>query len=99
MSSFEEVIAAMSEKVAATDSFGKKINFAIDDHRVHIDGTATPPTLTLEDKPADVTIITSLENFIKVVNKEMNSQMAFMSGKIKLEGDMMAAMALKKILN
>jgi putative sterol carrier protein len=38
-----------------------------------------------------------MEDFLKLMNKQLNPQMAFMSGKIKLQGDMMAAMALSSI--
>jgi putative sterol carrier protein len=97
MSSFDEIVATMTQKVSATQPFGKKIKFSLEGNIIHIDGTANPPTLTTTDSPADVTITASIADFVKVMNKEMNAQMAFMSGKIKLQGDMMAAMALQKI--
>ena len=46
---------------------------------------------------ADVTITTSGENFDKIVAGEMNPTTAYMSGKLKIKGDMGAAMKLQKL--
>lgn len=39
----------------------------------------------------------SLENFKKLMAKELNATTAFMSGKIKVEGDLKSALPLMKI--
>jgi len=95
--SIQEITASLAEKVATAQPFGKKIKFSLDGQTIHLDGTTTPPTVSNEEKPADVTISASLDDFKKLMDKSLNPQMAFMSGKIKLQGDMMAAMALQKI--
>jgi putative sterol carrier protein len=46
---------------------------------------------------ADVTITTTGENFDKIVAGEMNPTTAYMSGKLKIKGDMGAAMKLQKL--
>ena len=46
---------------------------------------------------ADVTISTSEENFLKIVRGEQNPTAAYMSGKLKIKGDMGAAMKLQKL--
>ena len=45
----------------------------------------------------DCTISTSEENFMKIVRGEQNPTTAYMSGKIKIKGDMGAAMKLQKL--
>jgi len=45
----------------------------------------------------DVTISSSAENFEKVVNGKQNPTTAYMTGKIKIKGDMGAAMKLQKL--
>jgi putative sterol carrier protein len=45
----------------------------------------------------DCTIATSEENFEKIVNGEQNPTTAYMSGKLKIRGDMGAAMKLQKL--
>ena len=46
---------------------------------------------------ADVTIQTSEENFLRILNGEMNPMAAYMQGKLKVRGDMGAAMKLQKL--
>ena len=99
MSAFEKILATMTKNCSAGSAFGKKIKFLIDGDIIHVDGTTSPPTVSRTDDPADATISAASDVFLKVVNKEMNPQMAFMTGKIKLQGDMMAAMSLQKIFS
>ena len=46
---------------------------------------------------ADVTISTSQETFEKIIAGEQNPTSAYMTGKLKIKGDMGAAMKLQKI--
>jgi putative sterol carrier protein len=45
----------------------------------------------------DVTISSSAENFERIVAGEQNPTTAYMTGKLKIKGDMGAAMKLQKI--
>jgi putative sterol carrier protein len=46
---------------------------------------------------ADVTITTSEDTFDKIVSGEQNATSAYMTGKLKVKGDMGAAMKLQKL--
>jgi len=46
---------------------------------------------------ADATISTNEENFEKIVAGELNPTTAYMTGKLKIKGDMGAAMKLQKL--
>jgi putative sterol carrier protein len=46
---------------------------------------------------ADVTLTTSQEDFEKIASGDMNPTSAYMSGKLKIKGDMGAAMKLQKL--
>jgi putative sterol carrier protein len=46
---------------------------------------------------ADCTISANEENFMKIVNGEQNATTAYMTGKLKIKGDMGAAMKLQKL--
>ena len=46
---------------------------------------------------ADATIETSAETFEKIISGEQNPTTAYMTGKLKIKGDMGAAMKLQKI--
>jgi len=58
------------------------------------DGTVT---VTPGVEEADVTISASQEVFEKIVAGEQNPTSAYMTGKLKLKGDMGAAMKLQKL--
>jgi putative sterol carrier protein len=45
----------------------------------------------------DVTISSSAENFARIVAGEQNPTTAYMTGKLKIKGDMGAAMKLQKL--
>jgi putative sterol carrier protein len=49
------------------------------------------------DAEPDVTIVTSEETFQKLVSGEQNPTTAYMTGKLKIKGDMGAAMKLQKL--
>lgn len=46
---------------------------------------------------ADTTIETSEENFLAITRGELNPTTAYMTGKLKIKGDMGAAMKLQKL--
>ena len=46
---------------------------------------------------ADTTITTSEENFLAISRGELNPTTAYMTGKLKIKGDMGAAMKLQKL--
>jgi putative sterol carrier protein len=54
-------------------------------------------SVTEGEGDADVTISTNEENFGKIVAGELNPTTAYMTGKLKIKGDMGAAMKLQKL--
>jgi putative sterol carrier protein len=54
-------------------------------------------TVSEGDGEADCTISTSSETFMKIANREQNPTVAYMSGKLKVKGDMGQAMKLQKL--
>jgi putative sterol carrier protein len=54
-------------------------------------------TVTEDGGEADCTISTSSETFMKIANGEQNPTAAYMSGKLKVKGDMGQAMKLQKL--
>jgi putative sterol carrier protein len=49
------------------------------------------------DGEADCTISATEENFEKILSGEQNATSAYMTGKLKIKGDMGAAMKLQKL--
>jgi len=54
-------------------------------------------SVTENAEDADVTITTSEETFDKITGGEQNATSAYMTGKLKVKGDMGAAMKLQKL--
>ena len=53
--------------------------------------------VTEDEEDADVTITTSEETFEKITSGEQNATSAYMTGTLKVKGDMGAAMKLQKL--
>ena len=51
------------------------------------------------DEPADVTMIADADTFREILEGDLNPTSAFMSGRLKVEGDMGKAMALGSALS
>ena len=54
-------------------------------------------TVTEGEGDADTTITASTETFTKIASREQNPTAAYMSGKLKVKGDMGQAMKLQKL--
>lgn len=54
-------------------------------------------TVTEGDGEADTTLSTSEESFLAIARGEQNPTTAYMTGKLKIKGDMGAAMKLQKL--
>ena len=54
-------------------------------------------TVTEGDGEADTTLTTSEESFLAIARGEQNPTTAYMTGKLKIKGDMGAAMKLQKL--
>lgn len=97
--SLEQVTAEMREKVGTDCGIPKVIKFDFtDDGVIRIDGTQSPNVVDNEDGPADTTISVSMDDFKEIASGSQNAQMAFMMGKLKVDGDMSVAMQLGQIL-
>ncbi len=90
----QEVAASMKSKVESA-GFDRSVKFDTGaDGVIVIDGA----TISTVDAPADCTIKLSLEDLEALIAGDLNPTMAFMTGKIKVEGDMSVAMALQQIV-
>ncbi|GHD12984.1 SCP2 sterol-binding domain-containing protein [Tianweitania populi] len=90
----QEIAAQLQTRVADAD-FDKSVKFVLGTEGVIVlDGGK----VTTEDAPADCTITISRSNFEDLVAGDLSPTAAFMSGKLKVDGDMSAAMALSQLL-
>ncbi|MBB3983668.1 cytochrome P450 [Sphingobium fontiphilum] len=94
-----EVTGFLAARLGSMEPFGKVIAMHLDGHELLLDGTANPPKLvTATDQKPDVTVRAALKDFVAILNKEMNPQLAMVKGKLKVRGDITSVMALTKLL-
>lgn len=77
--------------------FGGKANFKFEEGVVHLDDTVSPTVVVNEERDAPFAIKMSTEDFGKILSGDQNVMMAFMTGKLKIEGDKGAAMKLTSL--
>ena len=90
-----EMAAALNEKGAWLPGKRVKLDFG-SEGVVLLDGTAN--RVTEEDGPADTTIKVAWEDWEAMRDGRLDGMTAFMQGKLKVEGDMSAAMQLQGVL-
>jgi len=94
----QEITAKMKEGASKKSSFGNTVKFATDQGTIYIDGNANPPAVSNDDKAADCTLNMAFSDFDDMINGKLDGMTAFMTGKLKIEGDMGVAMKLQSIL-
>jgi putative sterol carrier protein len=99
MATLEEITSTMAGAVGADSGLGKKLKFDFGaDGKIFIDGASSPNTVSNADDAADCTIKVAKDDFEKMAAGQLDPTMAFMQGKLKVEGDMSIAMKLGPIL-
>lgn len=101
MASAAEIIEQMKAKFNADAAAGLDIIFQFnieesgEHHLIIKDGTCAVESGENED--ADVTLIMNAETFAGIASGETDGMMAFMSGQLRVEGDMMLATKLGQL--
>ncbi|EGJ11237.1 SCP2 sterol-binding domain-containing protein [Rubrivivax benzoatilyticus] len=65
---------------------------------VVIDGRAVPNTVDNVDRDTDCTVGITHDNLVAMIKGELQPATAFMTGKIKVSGDMSVALKLQRIV-
>jgi len=97
--SLTQITEQMTERLGAGGQFKKSVKFDFGaDGLVRIDDTVSPVVVSNEDGPTACSIKVSMADFMDIATGKQNAQMAFMMGKLKIEGDMSVALSLGSIL-
>jgi len=95
-----EVTAKITEAVGDESGLGKTLKFDFGDvGKIYIDGVSKPNAVSNDDKAADCTIKLAWDDFLSMAQGKLDPTMAFMQGKLKVDGDMSIAMKLQPILS
>lgn len=97
--SLESATNTIKERVGDDAGLGATLKFDTGDTGViFIDGKSTPNTVSNEDTDADCTVGVTLEDLQAMLAGDLAPTTAFMSGKLKVEGDMGVAMKLQSLM-
>ena len=95
MATLEEITARLQKAVTEQPVPGKTVTIDLKGEGfIHIDGTS----VTNENAPADCTVTVSKDDLVAMTQGAMDPTTAFMTGKLKIAGDMSVAMALQPLL-
>ena len=91
----EQAVAKLNEKLDASGFEGTAKFVVEDEGEILMDADGA----RAEDGDADVTMTADVETFKSILAGELNPTAAFMSGRLKVDGDMGAAMRLGAVLS
>lgn len=96
----DAAIAVIESKAKTAAALGCTLKFDLGERKIHIDGNGdTNVVVADKDDDADCTIQISGADFSDMLAGKLNPMNAFMSGKIKVLGDMSVAMKLQSLFS
>jgi len=97
--SLEKITEQMRARIGQGGALGRSVKFDFGtDGLVRVDDAVSPAVVDNQDLPVDCTVKVSMPDFIDIASGDTNPQMAFMTGKLRVEGDMSVALKLGSIL-
>ena len=95
-----ELTDELRKQASRNVKLGYKVKFVLDDGVIFWDGTEAPPEIGNEDKgEADTTISINSENLQKLMKGGLDPTLAYMTGKLKVEGKMGVALKINSLLS
>lgn len=95
--SIDTLVAGIQQQAASATPLGKTLKFDMGGQQLYIDGTGDTNIVSSSGEAADCTVNVSMDDFQALMNGHLNPMSAFMSGKIKVDGDMGVAMKLQSL--
>lgn len=97
--SLEDTTKKIKDLFGKAQGFSDTLTFDFGtDGKISINGGKSPPEVSNAELDCDCTILVSLADLNDILDGSLNAQMAFMSGKLSVEGNMGIAMNLTSIL-
>ena len=86
-------------RVGSESGLDATVKFVFPDEGViFVDGAASPNTVSNADREAACPITMAAEDFQSMLAGELDATMAFMTGKLRVDGNMAIAMNLQKVI-
>ena len=95
--SIDTLVAGIQQQAANAKPLGKTLKFDMGGQQLFIDGTGDANVVSASSEAADCTVNVSMDDFQALISGNLNPMSAFMSGKIKVDGDMGVAMKLQSL--
>ena len=97
--SLEQNTQTIKERVGEDCGLGATLKFDFgDDGVILIDATKVPNEVSNENTDATCTVGCTMSDFESMLSGDLAATTAFMSGKLKIDGDMGIAMKLQNLL-
>ena len=95
----QTIIDGLQEKIGEDCGLGSVVRFDFGDKgSVIVDATQIPNTVSAEGPDPDCTMVISIEDFMAMADGSLDGVAAFMTGRLKIKGEMGIAMKLSAIL-
>jgi putative sterol carrier protein len=92
-----QILTDRITSMLGTDSgLNATIKFDTEEGTIFINSKVVPNTVSNENLDADCTFEVSTKNALKLIDGELNAMMAYMTGKLKIHGNMETAMKIAK---
>lgn len=99
MSDLETITQKITAAVGENSGLGKVVKFDFGDiGKILINAAVVPNTVSNDDGPADTTIQIAIDDLMSMAKGSLDPMMAFMTGKMKIQGDMSVAQKLAPLL-
>ncbi|WP_026630707.1 SCP2 sterol-binding domain-containing protein [Dyadobacter alkalitolerans] len=90
-----QILTERVKNILGTDSgLHATVKFKTEEGNVFIDSKSVPNTVSNDDLEADCIFEVSTKNALKLIDGDLNAMMAYMTGKLKIDGDMGVAMRI-----
>ena len=97
--SIEDIQNQLDEKLKIAPPIGAVLKFDFgDEGTILIDGMESPPKISQEDGEADTTLICTTETLKGIAKGTVDPTMAYMTGKLRVEGSIGYALKLASYL-
>lgn len=95
----QTIIDGLQEKVGEDCGLGSVVKFDFgDEGSVILDASQVPNIVSTEGAAPDCTMVISVEDFMAMAEGSLDGVSAFMTGRLKVSGDMGIAMKLGALL-